>query len=205
MLIDISYGWFLKKSANFHCQTGYWYHKQHNPAVIYYLCNNYFQLKVPFGVTFLQNIYFLRRTILWWRMKVWVPPRKAKIGQWVRFRWALSFPFERLKHLKTNCFKHSYIDPRKTDNYCEVTKWIHLMDSFNNLDFWVRGTNTPPTPYMTVNKLGRCDTSCSQFTIITNLHHYHPASLVMPNGDPRDGFSYPTLTLMIDSYNTLII
>ena len=28
-----------------------------------YLCNNYFQLKVPFGVTFLQNI-FLRRTIL---------------------------------------------------------------------------------------------------------------------------------------------
>ena len=24
---------------------------------------------------------------------------------------------------------------------------------------------------------------------------------VMPNGDPRDGFFYPTLTLMIDSYN----
>ena len=23
----------------------------------------------------------------------------------------------------------------------------------------------------------------------------------MPNGDPRDGFFYPTLTLMIDSYN----
>ena len=23
--------------------------------------------------------------------------------------------FERMKHLKTNCFKHSYIDPRKTD------------------------------------------------------------------------------------------
>ena len=22
----------------------------------------------------------------------------------------------------------------------------------------------------------------------------------MPNGDPRDGFFYPTLTLMIDSY-----
>ena len=27
------------------------------------------------------------------------------------------------------------------------------------------------------------------------------ASVVMPNGDPRDGFSYPTLTLLIDSYN----
>ena len=26
------------------------------------------------------------------------------------------------------------------------------------------------------------------------------SSLVMLNGDPRDGFSYPTLTLMIDSY-----
>ena len=23
----------------------------------------------------------------------------------------------------------------------------------------------------------------------------------MPNGDPQDGFSYPTLTLMIDSYS----
>ena len=26
---------------------------------------------------------------------------------------------------------------------------------------------------------------------------------VMPIGDPRDGFSYPTLTLMMDSYNVL--
>ena len=29
------------------------------------------------------------------------------------------------------------------------------------------------------------------------------ASLVIPNGDPRDGLFYPTLTLMIDSYNPL--
>ena len=29
---------------------------------------------------------------------------------------------------------------------------------------------------------------------------YHSASLVMPNGDPRDRFFYPTLTFMIDSY-----
>ena len=28
---------------------------------------------------------------------------------------------------------------------------------------------------------------------------HHSASLVLPNGDPRDGFFYPTLTLMIDS------
>ena len=26
---------------------------------------------------------------------------------------------------------------------------------------------------------------------------HHSASLVMPTGDPRDGFFYPTLTLMI--------
>ena len=26
---------------------------------------------------------------------------------------------------------------------------------------------------------------------------HHSTSLVMPNGDPRDGFFYPTLTLMI--------
>ena len=32
-------------------------------------------------------------------------------------------------------------------------------------------------------------------------HRLSPlTSLVMPNGDPRDGFFYPTLTLMIDSY-----
>ena len=30
---------------------------------------------------------------------------------------------------------------------------------------------------------------------------HHSASLVMPNGDPQDGFFYPTLTVMIDSYN----
>ena len=30
---------------------------------------------------------------------------------------------------------------------------------------------------------------------------HHSASLVMPNGDPRDRFFYPTLTLMMDSYN----
>ena len=29
---------------------------------------------------------------------------------------------------------------------------------------------------------------------------HHSASLVMPIGDPRDGFFYPTLTLMIDPY-----
>ena len=33
---------------------------------------------------------------------------------------------------------------------------------------------------------------------ITNCHH--SASLVMPIGDPRDRFFYPTLILMIDSY-----
>ena len=45
-------------------------------------------------------------------------PRKAKVGQCVKYRWTLSFPFERLKHLKTNCFKNSYTDPRKIDNWC---------------------------------------------------------------------------------------
>ena len=29
---------------------------------------------------------------------------------------------------------------------------------------------------------------------------HHSASLVMPNGDPRDIFFYSTITLMIDSY-----
>ena len=30
----------------------------------------------------------------------------------------------------------------------------------------------------------------------------HSASLVMPNGNPQDGFFYPTLTLMMDSYRS---
>ena len=32
----------------------------------------------------------------------------------------------------------------------------------------------------------------------------HSASLVMPISDPLDGFFYPTLTLMMDSYNLLV-
>ena len=31
-------------------------------------------------------------------------------------------------------------------------------------------------------------------------HNHHLSSLVMPIGDPWDGFFYPTLTPMIDSY-----
>ena len=34
---------------------------------------------------------------------------------------------------------------------------------------------------------------------------HHSANLVMPNGDPRDGFLYPTLTLMVDSYIPSVI
>ena len=30
---------------------------------------------------------------------------------------------------------------------------------------------------------------------------HHSASLVIPIGDPRGGFSYPILTLLMDSYN----
>ena len=36
--------------------------------------------------------------------------------------------------------------------------------------------------------------------VITVCHH--SASLVMPNSDPRDGFFYPTLAGVIDSYIT---
>ena len=34
---------------------------------------------------------------------------------------------------------------------------------------------------------------------ITVSHHLE--SLVMPNGNPRDRFFYPTITLIIDSYS----
>ena len=34
---------------------------------------------------------------------------------------------------------------------------------------------------------------------------HHSASLVMPIGDPRDGFFYPTPTLMMDSYYPLLV
>ena len=37
----------------------------------------------------------------------------------------------------------------------------------------------------------------NQSLVITNRHH--SASLVMPIGDPWDGFFYPTLILMIDN------
>ena len=36
---------------------------------------------------------------------------------------------------------------------------------------------------------------------VTHNHHcHHLASLLIPSGDPRDGFFYPSLTLKIHSY-----
>ena len=35
--------------------------------------------------------------------------------------------------------------------------------------------------------------------------YHHSASLAMPIGDPRDGFFYPTRTLMMDSYSTVLL
>ena len=52
-------------------------------------------------------------------------PRKAKFDLGVRYSWLLSFRFERKKHLKTNSFKHSNIDLRKTDTCCLVSMWVH--------------------------------------------------------------------------------
>ena len=43
------------------------------------------------------------------------PLVKQNLTNGVRYHWVLSFQFERTKHLKTNCFKYSYIDPKKTD------------------------------------------------------------------------------------------
>ena len=34
---------------------------------------------------------------------------------------------------------------------------------------------------------------------------HHSASLVMPIGDARDGFFYPTLTLIMDSYIHMLV
>ena len=39
--------------------------------------------------------------------------------------------------------------------------------------------------------------------VITVCHQ--PASLVMPIGDPWDRFYYPTLTLMMDTYNLALL
>ena len=36
---------------------------------------------------------------------------------------------------------------------------------------------------------------------LVNTVCHHSASLVMPIGDPRDGFFYPTLTLIMDTYS----
>ena len=33
-------------------------------------------------------------------MKVWVTPRKVNFDLWVRYRWVMSFLFERMEHLK---------------------------------------------------------------------------------------------------------
>ena len=42
-------------------------------------------------------------------------------------------------------------------------------------------------------------TGKKNLSLTTTVSH-HLASLMMPNSDPRDGFYYPILTRMIDSY-----
>ena len=76
-------------------------------------------------------------------MKVWEPPDKAKFDQGANYmyRWVLCFRFVRKEHLKTYCFKYSYIDPRKTDTCCYFS--FHV-DSFNNLDSVVQISRSPP-------------------------------------------------------------
>ena len=73
-------------------------------------------------------------------MKLWVPPREAKFDQGIRYRWVLSFRFKRMKHLKTNCLKHSNTH---IQTYLLLSFHVNL---FNDLDFWIRSTNTPPPP-----------------------------------------------------------
>ena len=45
-----------------------------------------------------------------------------------------------------------------------------------------------------------CEDGIEKPSIAITVRHLS-AGLVLPNGDPRDGFFLPTLTLMIDSYN----
>ena len=40
---------------------------------------------------------------------------------------------------------------------------------------------------------------------LTFMVCHHLASLVMPIGDPWDGFFYPTLTVVMDSYNLTLL
>ena len=45
-----------------------------------------------------------------------------------------------------------------------------------------------------------CEDVIEKSTFVITVCH-HLASLVMPIGDPQDGFFSPTLTLIMDSYN----
>ena len=44
-----------------------------------------------------------------------------------------------------------------------------------------------------------CEDGIENLSLTINVCH-HSASLVMPIGDPRNGFFYPTLTLIMDSF-----
>ena len=49
--------------------------------------------------------------------EVWVPPHKAKFDPGRDIAGCFHFDSKE-NHLKTNCFKHSFIDPRKTNACC---------------------------------------------------------------------------------------
>ena len=60
-----------------------------------------------------------------------------------------------------------------------------------------RVSHYKPKPFLSIEI---CLIYSVNFSCFSNINEVFSASLVMPNGDPRDGFFYPTLTLIIDSY-----
>ena len=114
--MDTSYGWILENLLIFTVSPDIGATCSITSDIIFVY---FFQLKVPFGITLLQNIYFFKKNYPMISFEnLDTPPRRAKFDQGVRYRLVLSFRCERMKHLKTNCFKHTYIDHRKTDTCC---------------------------------------------------------------------------------------
>ena len=91
-----------------------------------------------------------------------------------------------------------------TDTHCQVLLNHHFMSHFSVFRYFLKKKRQQQHMrhvMVSKNKCLRVGYKNSSL-VITICHH---SSLVMLNGDPGEGFLYPTLTLLIDSETLAIV
>ena len=131
--------------------------------------------------------------------------RISEILQWDRKSYLIHAFLPRLSHERFVYWLYWNSRTWTSSNVIVMFKWRHHVKLHRSIlrDFWklIQKKKRKKKHWWARKRIhlscgGRIENPSLGITVC-----HHSASLVMPKGDPRDEFSYPTLTLMIDSYN----